>query len=199
MILSDLGSGHRILSVWLAAFLLALSLVHRRAGRADRVVSGHHAPAGNADPRRAAARRGKRQYLCQQRRSGITGSYRHFRDGRVKLLLVVIIGVPAFAAGFLGGYFSNQAPTNLLIALAGGLILWQGVELGPVGVQPAATRCPLGTSRETINLEGSAGTIHDCANRQWSRREFWDRIAGRRHRPGAGFRQAPAHYQGTAG
>ena len=60
---------------------------------------------------------------------GIVGSYRHLRDGRVKLPLVLIIGVPAFVAGFLGGYFSNQAPANLLIGLAGVLILWQGFEL----------------------------------------------------------------------
>ena len=127
MLLSDFGLPSN-LAVWLAALLLGLSLVIGVLGGLIGLSLGTiRLPAmlmlGVPLPVAASAN------IFVSSVVGVTGSYRHFRDGRVKLLLVVIIGVPAFVAGFLGGYFSNQAPTNILIALAGGLILWQGVEL----------------------------------------------------------------------
>ena len=127
MLLSDFGLPSN-LAVWLAALLLALSLVIGLLGGLIGLSLGTmRLPAmlmlGVPLPVAASAN------IFVSSVVGVTGSYRHFRDGRVKLLLVVTIGVPAFVAGFLGGYFSNQAPTNLLIALAGGLILWQGGEL----------------------------------------------------------------------
>lgn len=127
MLLSDLGLPSD-LSVSLAAFLLLLSLLIGLLGGLIGLSLGTmRLPAmlllGVPLPAAASAN------IFVSSVVGISGSYRHFRGGRVKLLLVVIIGAPAFVAGFLGGYFSNQAPTNLLIALAGGLILWQGIEL----------------------------------------------------------------------
>lgn len=127
MLLSDFGLPSE-LAVWLAVLLLALSLVIGLLGGLIGLSLGTmRLPAmlmlGVPLPVAASAN------IFVSSVVGVTGSYRHFRDGRVKLLLVVTIGVPAFVAGFLGGYFSNQAPTNLLIAVAGGLILWQGIEL----------------------------------------------------------------------
>ena len=127
MLLSDIGLPSD-LAVWLAALLLALSLVIGVLGGLIGLSLGTmRLPAmlmlGVPLPVAASAN------IFVSSVVGVTGSYRHFRDGRVKLPLVAIVGAPAFVAGFLGGYFSNQAPTNILIALAGGLILWQGVEL----------------------------------------------------------------------
>ena len=153
MLLSDFGLPSN-LAVWLAALLLALSLfIGVLGGLIGLSLGTMRLPAmlmlGVPLPIAASAN------IFVSSVVGITGSYRHFRDGRVKLPLVVIIGAPAFVAGFLGGYFSNQAPTNLLIALAGGLILWQGVEL----VILARRRRHDARSNQTgeDQLEGSAG------------------------------------------
>ena len=127
MLLSDFGVPSD-LGVWLAALLLVMSLlVGVLGGLIGSSLGTMRLPAmlmmGVPLPMAASAN------IFVSSAVGIVGSYRHLRDGRVKLPLVLIIGVPAFVAGFLGGYFSNQAPANLLIGLAGGLILWQGFEL----------------------------------------------------------------------
>lgn len=127
MLLSDFGVPSD-LGVWLAALLLVMSLlVGVLGGLIGLSLGTMRLPAmlmlGVPLPMAASAN------IFVSSAVGIVGSYRHLRDGRVKLPLVLIIGVPAFVAGFLGGYFSNQAPANLLIGLAGVLILWQGFEL----------------------------------------------------------------------
>ena len=61
--------------------------------------------------------------------AAIVGSYRHLRDGRVQARIVMVVGLPTFAGGFIGGLFSSRAPENLLIGLIGGLILWQGIAM----------------------------------------------------------------------
>lgn len=127
MLLSDLGLPSS-LAIWLAAVLLLLSLVIGLLGGLIGLSLGTmRLPAmlmlGVPLPVAASAN------IFVSSAVSVTGSYRHFCDGRVKLRLVVIVGVPAFIAGFMGGYFSNQAPVDLLIAIAGSLILWQGVEL----------------------------------------------------------------------
>ena len=195
MLLSDFGLPSN-LAVWLAALLLALSLVIGLLGGLIGLSLGTmRLPAmlmlGVPLPVAASAN------IFVSSVVGITGSYRHFRDGRVKLLLVVIIGVPAFVAGFLGGYFSNQAPTNLLIAVAGGLILWQGIELALLAYR--RRRDARSNQPGDDQLEGSAGQFTIARTVSGSRRELWDWIAGRRDRPGVGFRQAAADYQGVAG
>ena len=153
MLLSDFGLPSN-LAVWLAILLVALSLVIGLLGGLIGLSLGTvRLPAmlmlGVPLPVAASAN------IFVSSVVGITGSYRHFRDGRVKLLLVVIIGVPAFFAGFLGGYFSNQAPTNLLIALAGGLILWQGIELGLLAYR--RRRNSNSQKPRDDQLEGSSG------------------------------------------
>lgn len=153
MLLSDFGLASN-LAVWLAALLLALSLVIGLLGGMIGLSLGTmRLPAmlmlGVPLPVAASAN------IFVSSVVGITGSYRHFRDGRVKLQLVVIIGIPSFVAGFLGGYFSNQAPTNFLIALAGGLILWQGGEL--ILLARRRHRDARSNGTEDDQLEGSAG------------------------------------------
>ena len=153
MLLSDFGLPSN-LAVWLAVLLLGLSLfIGLLGGLIGLSLGTMRLPAmlmlGVPLPVAASAN------IFVSSVVGITGSYRHFRDGRVKLLLVATIGVPAFVAGFLGGYFSNQAPTNLLISLAGGLILWQGVEL--VHLAYRRRRDARSNQPGDDHLEGSAG------------------------------------------
>ena len=153
MILSDFGLPSD-LAVWLAALLLALSLcIGLLGGLIGLSLGTMRLPAmlmlGVPLPVAASAN------IFVSSAVGVTGSYRHFRDGRVKLPLVAVVGAPAFVAGFLGGYFSNRAPTDVLIALAGGLILWQGIEL--VLLARRRRRDAHSNQPGDDQLEGSAG------------------------------------------
>ncbi len=61
--------------------------------------------------------------------SAATGSVRHFRERRVDRWVVAVQGIPAVLGAFIGGFASGAAPEAILIALAGVLVIWQGVEL----------------------------------------------------------------------
>jgi uncharacterized membrane protein YfcA len=61
--------------------------------------------------------------------SAATGSIPHLRERRVDARVVAVQGIPAVAGAFLGGFLSGMAPEAVLIALAGTLVIWQGVEL----------------------------------------------------------------------
>ena len=61
--------------------------------------------------------------------SAMTGSVRHWREGRVSRRIVMVMGVPAFIGAFIGGFSSERVPEGVLLFLAGLLITWQGVEL----------------------------------------------------------------------
>lgn len=61
--------------------------------------------------------------------SAATGSYRHFRAGRVDFNVVVIQGIPAMMGAFIGGFGGGQVPEEILILAAGILVVWQGIEL----------------------------------------------------------------------
>lgn len=80
-----------------------------------------------------------------------TGSLRHLRERRVDARVVAVQGIPAVLGAFIGGFASGVAPEALLIALAGILVVWQGVELllrarrerpreSPVGASPGPGR-----------------------------------------------------------
>ena len=59
----------------------------------------------------------------------ITGSYRHLRERRVDWETVAVMGGPAVAGAFIGGFFADEAPEGLLVGLAGVFVFWQGIEL----------------------------------------------------------------------
>lgn len=61
--------------------------------------------------------------------SALTGSYKHFREGRVDLYVVAVQGIPAIIGAFIGGFASGWVHEGLLIFLAGILVAWQGIEL----------------------------------------------------------------------
>ena len=59
----------------------------------------------------------------------LAGSARHLRERRVVLRVVAVMGAPSVAGAFIGGFFGSRVPVSLLLALAGGFVVWQGVEL----------------------------------------------------------------------
>ena len=61
--------------------------------------------------------------------SSIFGAIRHIREGRVNFRLVLIMGGPAFAGAFIGGFQGGRVSETILLTAAGLLVLWQGVEL----------------------------------------------------------------------
>lgn len=61
--------------------------------------------------------------------SAATGSIRHLRERRVDARVVAVQGIPAVLGAFIGGFGSGVVSEALLVALAGVLVVWQGVEL----------------------------------------------------------------------
>ena len=61
--------------------------------------------------------------------SSIFGAIRHIRERRVNFRLVLIMGGPAFVGAFIGGFLGGRVSETILLAAAGLLVLWQGVEL----------------------------------------------------------------------
>ena len=60
--------------------------------------------------------------------SALTGAMRHWREGRVSFRIVLVMGLPAFVGAFVGGLGGEVVPDSLLMAAAGALVFWQGVE-----------------------------------------------------------------------
>lgn len=60
--------------------------------------------------------------------SSLSGSIRHWRAGRVDMRIVLVMGIPAFAGAFAGGFLSGIIHDGVLLLLAGLLVLWQGIE-----------------------------------------------------------------------
>ena len=61
--------------------------------------------------------------------ASLTGALRHLREGRVNMKIVLVMGVPAVAGAFIGGFGSGWVSESLLILLVGLLVIWQGIEL----------------------------------------------------------------------
>ena len=88
--------------------------------------------------------------------ASLAGTIRHLRAGRVNLRIVLTMGVPAFIGAFIGGLLSDRTPDDLLIALAGALVFWQGVEFLII----ARNRMRAGETSGALfgaGLEGSPG------------------------------------------
>ncbi len=54
------------------------------------------------------------------------GAIRHYRDGRVVMRSVVVLGVPGTAGAFAGALGSRAAPDALLLAVIAVIVVWQG-------------------------------------------------------------------------
>ena len=88
--------------------------------------------------------------------SSLSGSIRHWKAGRVDMRIVIVMGAPAFAGAFLGGFASGIIHEGVLLFLAGLLVLWQGIEF----VVIYRNRVKSGQSASPLfgaGLEGSKG------------------------------------------
>lgn len=73
----------------------------------------------------------------------LTGSYRHLREGRVDFGAVIVQGIPAIVGAFIGGFTAGLVHSGLLVALAGTLIVWQGIELWVRAAKRAPQSAPV--------------------------------------------------------
>ena len=96
--------------------------------------------------------------------SAMAGGYRHVTEGRIDWGVVLWLGIPSIVGGFLGGFFGGNFPAGLLIAVAGALVLWQGVEFFGLSRRLAATeegaepeQAGLGEGALTVRSGGLAG------------------------------------------
>lgn len=86
--------------------------------------------------------------------SAMAGGYRHVTEGRIDWGVVLWLGIPSIVGGFLGGFFAGEFPAGLLIAIAGVLVLWQGVEFFGLSKRLAAAEQG-GESGESESGEGA--------------------------------------------
>ena len=114
--------------------------------------------------------------------ASLAGTIRHLRAGRVNLRIVLTMGVPAFLGAFIGGLFSDRTPEHLLIALAGALVFWQGVEFLPHRPRPHPLRA--GWRRPFRRRPGGfPRPVHPRTDGRRGRHRFRRRYAGRRRGP----------------
>ena len=154
MILSDLGLPSDVL-IWHAVLLAIISfLVGILGGFVGLALGTMRLPAMLLLGMPAPAAGGTNILVSSL--ASLAGTIRHLRAGRVNLRIVLTMGVPAFIGAFIGGWFSDVTPEHLLIALAGALVFWQGVEFLII----ARNRIRSGQSGGALfgqGLEGSPG------------------------------------------
>jgi len=56
--------------------------------------------------------------------AGVTGTWRHLREGRVDFPLLLFMGMLSVVGAFLGGFFGGFAPRSLLLAIVGIITTW---------------------------------------------------------------------------
>ena len=98
--------------------------------------------------------------------SASTGGYRHIRERRIDWWVVGLMGVPAVAGSFIGGFASSSSiPEGALVLVAGVFVSWQAVEfllrLRPrTGSEPATTEA---TDRNTGRITVKRGDVESLA------------------------------------
>ena len=58
-----------------------------------------------------------------------TGTWRHFREGRIDFPLLLFMGIPSVIGAFVGGFFAGLAPRPLLLVVVGIITTWYGYML----------------------------------------------------------------------
>ncbi len=61
--------------------------------------------------------------------SAAAGSLRHVREGRVSWRVVAWMLPPSVAGAFIGGYFGGDVPDAVLLSVASGILLFNGIDL----------------------------------------------------------------------
>ena len=153
--LEDLGLGSDVL-VWQAVLLTLVSLaVGVLGGFVGLALGTMRLPAlllmGIAAPTAAGTN------IMVSALASLTGAIRHLREGRVNMRIVLVMGVPAFAGAFIGGFGSGRVSESLLILLAGLLVFWQGIEL-IARVRPLLGSGARSGQGPSGSIQGSSGT-----------------------------------------
>jgi len=74
--------------------------------------------------------------------AGSTGTWRHWREGRIDFSLLLFMGIPSVIGAFVGGFFGGLAPRALLLVV--------------VGIITTGYGCLLLTRRRTAEVPGGS-------------------------------------------
>lgn len=58
-----------------------------------------------------------------------TGTWQHFREGRIDYQVLALMGIPTFIGAFVGGFFAGMVPVALLLIVVGVTTTWYGYGL----------------------------------------------------------------------
>lgn len=58
-----------------------------------------------------------------------TGTWQHFREGRIDYQVLALMGIPTFIGAFVGGFFAGMVPVALLLVVVGVTTTWYGYGL----------------------------------------------------------------------
>ena len=61
--------------------------------------------------------------------AALTGSWQHFREGRIDYQVLALMGIPTFIGAFIGGFFAGMVPTAILLVVVGVTTTWYGYGL----------------------------------------------------------------------
>ncbi len=87
------------------------------------------------------------------------GAIRHYRDGRVVMRSVVVLGVPGTAGAFAGALGSRAAPDALLLAVIAVIVVWQGVVFVRRTTRHKGAACLLSRRERTVEDPEPLGEV----------------------------------------
>jgi uncharacterized protein len=61
--------------------------------------------------------------------AALTGTWQHFREGRIDYQVLALMGIPTFIGAFIGGFFAGMVPTAILLVIVGVTTTWYGYGL----------------------------------------------------------------------
>jgi uncharacterized protein len=98
-----------------------------------------------------------------------TGTWQHFREGRIDYQVLALMGIPTFIGAFVGGFFAGMVPVALLLVVVGVTTTWYGYGLftgrrrargqeGPRVAAAASDGATAAASDESPSLDVTAHT-----------------------------------------
>ncbi len=96
-----------------------------------------------------------------------TGTWKHFREGRVDGRVLALIGIPSFVGAFIGGFFGGLTPRAPLLVVVGIITTFFGYGMltGRLGGQLEGRDNPPSTAAE-ISSSAAGRTLVDLSVRQ---------------------------------
>lgn len=61
--------------------------------------------------------------------ASMAGTWGHFREGRIDLRVLALMGIPSMIGAFLGGFFGGKVPAAALLMIVGVITTWYGYRL----------------------------------------------------------------------